>query len=320
MRAIRRINYGGPEVITIDEVEKPNPKSNELLIKVHATTVNRTDQGVLTGMPFVFRFFIGLFSPKLKTLGTDFSGEVVGVGDSVSKFAIGDGVWGFNDEGIQSQAEYVTIKEDEAIVHKPEGISFTDIAACAEGAHYAFNFITKTKVKKGDKVLVYGATGAIGTAAVQILKYFGCYVTAVGNTKNIEMIKTLGADKVYNWEKEDFTQDEELYDVVCDAVGKSSFGACKKLLKEGGLFVSSELGPRAENLYLPMLTMLSKRKVKFPIPINIRRSLLLLNRMIKEGKYHPVIDRTYNIDQVAEAYRYVMSGQKTGNVILRISA
>lgn len=318
MKAITRTQYGGPNVLSIQEVARPTPKPKELLIRVHATTVNRTDSGLLTGKPLVIRLFVGLRSPNHKIGGTDFAGEVVGVGSEVSNFAVGDRVWGFNDEGLQSHAEYTVIKENAAVAKIPDGVSYDHAAASAEGAHYALNFINKVKIKSDDKVLVNGATGAIGSAAVQILKYYNCQVTAVANTKNMELIKSLGADKVYNWETEDFTQDEERYDFVCDSVGKNTFGKCKRLLKDKGIYVSSELGPGGENIYLPLLTLFSKKQVKFPLPMNTRRSVLFINRLMKEGKFKSVIDRHYEMTEIAEAYEYVMSGQKTGNVILKI--
>ncbi len=320
MKAIVREHYGGPEVIEIKDIDKPSPKSNEILVKVYATTVNRTDWGVIAGDPFIFRFFIGLFSPKLKVLGTDFAGQVEAVGEEVTMFNVGDRVWGLRDEGLESQAEYMVIKQDAGVLKIHDTLDYHQAVASAEGAHYAFNGIMKLKVKAGDKVLVNGGTGAIGSAAVQMLKYFGCYVTVVANTKNLELMKSLGADKLYNWEKEDFTLlDDEQYNFVFDAVGKSTFGKCKKLMKEGGIYISTELGPRAENVYLPLFTYFSKRKVKFPIPQKIRRSLLFVNRLIKEGKFKAVIDRTYKMEEVKEAYKYMITGHKTGNVILEIA-
>lgn len=319
MKAITRIEYGGPDTLKIENIEQPKPKAKELLIKVHACTINRTDCSILTGKPFIMRFFIGLFSPREKVCGTDFAGVVADVGEEVDNFSIGDRVWGLDDEGLQSRAEYMTIDKDDAVVKIHDGVSYAHAAASAEGAHYAFNFIRKVKINKGDKVLVNGATGAIGSAAVQMLKYFGCYVTAVANTKNLELMKTLGADKIYNWEKEDFTLDNEKYHYVLDAVGKSNFGKCKRLLRNGGIYISSELGPRAENLYLPLFTLFSKKQVKFPIPLDRKRSLLVINRMIREGKFKSVIDRYYEMEDISDAYKYVMSGQKTGNVILNIN-
>lgn len=305
--------------MALENLEKPIPKADQILVRVHATTINRTDCGVVTGKPFIFRFFIGgLSKPRHIITGTDFAGEVVGIGAEVSQFKVGDKVWGLDDEGLQSQAQFLTIDATKAVVKMPEGYSYEEVAACAEGPHYAFNFLHKIKLKKGDKVMLNGATGAIGSAALQLLKNEGIYVTAVCNTKNIELIKSLGADRIYNYESEDFTKDTEEYNAVFDAVGKSRFPYCKPLLKEGGIYVSSELGNRLENLYLPLLTLFSKRQVKFPIPSNPKRSLEIMNDLLSSGKYKPVIDRTYAMSDIKEAYTYVMSGQKTGNVVLKI--
>ena len=318
MKAIIRNEYGKPEVLQWREIEKPIPKEKELLIRVHATTVNRTDCGILTGKPFLIRFFTGLLKPSSPTPGTDFAGEIVAIGKEVKDFKIGDRVWGLNDEGLTSHAEFMTIKEDQAIALIPDGISYSEAVACAEGAHYAYNFVNKIDLKEGDKVLVNGATGAIGSAAIQILKSRNIYVTAVGNTKNIDLVKSFGVDKFYNYEKEDFTEiDEERYNFVFDAVGKSTFGKCKKLLLPNGIYISSELGPNAENVYLPIITKFKGgKKVIFPIPSNCKRSILFINDLIKQGKFKAVIDRHYQPEDIQDAYEYVMSGQKTGNVII----
>jgi len=317
MKAITRTKYGTPEVLEIKEIEIPSPKKKEVLIRVHATTVNRTDCGILTGKPYLMRAFTGLFKPKLQVLGTDFAGEVVGLGDDVTTFKVGDRVWGLKDEGLSSQAQYMTFHSDKAISHIPENFSYQEAAASAEGAHYAYNFINKVNLEPGAKVLVYGATGAIGTAAVQILKHNQAYVTAVGNTKNMDLIKSLGADKLWNYETEDFTKDDEKYDFIFDAVGKSSFGACKTLLKPKGVYISSELGPGNENLYLPLLTKIKGgKRVIFPIPSNWKRTITFMTKLIENNEYKAVIDRTYEIEQFKEAYEYVASGQKTGNVVM----
>ena len=318
MKAIIRNEYGKPEVLQWREIEKPIPKEKELLIRVHATTVNRTDCGILTGKPFLIRFFTGLLKPSSPTPGTDFAGKIVAIGKEVKDFKIGDRVWGLNDEGLTSHAEFMTIKEDQAIALIPDGISYSEAVACAEGAHYAYNFISKIDLKEGDKVLVNGATGAIGSAAIQILKSRNIYVTAVGNTGNIDLVKSFGVDKFYNYEKEDFTEiDEERYNFVFDAVGKSTFGKCKKLLLPNGIYISSELGPNAENVYLPIITKFKGgKKVIFPIPSNCKRSILFINDLIKQGKFKAVIDRHYQPEDIQDAYEYVMSGQKTGNVII----
>lgn len=320
MKAITRTTYGAPEVLKVKEIPKPTPKDNELLIRVHATTVNRTDCGILTGKPYIIRAFTGLLKPRDLVPGTDFAGEIVAIGKHVANFKVGDRVWGLHDEGLASQAEYMVIRADKAVTKIPKTITYQQAVASAEGAHYAYNFINKLKIDSTSKVLVNGATGAIGSAAVQLLKYFGATVTAVGNTKNIALIKSLGADKVFDYQKEDFTQDSERYHFVLDAVGKSTFSKCKPLLLPKGIYISSELGPNAENLYLPLITKIKGGKsVVFPLPIGCRRSILFMTDLLEKQKFNPVIDRIYRPDQIVDAYNYVISGQKTGNVILSLS-
>lgn len=316
MKAAVRTRYGGPEVLSIKEVPVPAIKDNELLIRVHAATVNRTDCGVLWGKPFIFRFFTGLFRPKYASTGTDFAGTVEALGKKVSGFKSGDRVFGFNDQCCGSHAQYMTIAENSYVTGIPDNTTFDEAAASPEGAHYAYNYIRKTKMKAGDHVLVYGASGAIGSAAVQILKYTGAHVTAVCNTRNVELIKSLGPEKVIDYEKEDFTAGGEQFDFVLDAVGKSNFRTCKKILKPGGLYMSSELGPGNENLYLPFTTRWSKKRMVFPVPTNIRATLVLLKTLLAADQFKPLADRKYPLEKIAEAFHYVNSGQKTGNVIL----
>lgn len=317
MKAILRTRYGSPDVLTVGTIETPKPKDHELLVRVHATTVNRTDCGILRGKPFPIRFFTGLLKPGSPIPGTDFAGKVEAVGKNVTQFSIGDKVWGLNDEGLASQAEYLTINENKAVTTIPNGLAYHEAVACAEGAHYAYNFINKVTITEGTRVLVNGATGAIGSSAVQLLKYYGAQVTAVGNTPNIELIESLGADTVIDYQKEDFTQGNERYDFIFDAVGKSSFPQCKHLLQPQGVYISSELGPNAQNLYLPLITKVrGGKRVIFPIPSNGKRTLLFMHELLEKGKFQPVIDRHYAMDEIRDAYRYVETGQKTGNVII----
>ncbi len=321
MKAITRTAYGQPEdVLQLKEIEKPIPKEDEILIRVYATTVNRTDCGILTGKPYIMRAFTGLWKPKDLVPGTDFAGQVEAIGKKVTTFSIGDRVFGLHDEGLSSHAEYMTIKADKAVTQIPDNIDYASAAASCEGAHYAANFLSRLKLKKGDKVLVNGATGAIGSAGLQLVKNLGMQVTAVGNTKNLELLRSLGADKVFDYEKEDFTKDDERYHLIFDAVGKSSFPACKHLLLPNGIYSSSELGPNAQNLYLPLITWIKGgKRVIFPIPRNCRKSILSMAKLLAEGRFKAVIDRTYPMEQVSDAYKFVMSGQKTGNVILDFS-
>ncbi|MDT0687759.1 NAD(P)-dependent alcohol dehydrogenase [Autumnicola psychrophila] len=322
MKAVTREKYGQSNVLQIKEVEKPVPKENEVLIRVHFTTINRTDCGILTGKPYIIRFFTGLLKPSSIIPGTDFAGQVVERGVNVNNFNIGDKVWGFNDQGLASHAEYMAISENGPIATIPGNLAYDEVVACAEGAHYAYNFINKVHINKADKVLVNGATGAIGSAALQILKSLGIYVTAVGNSKNIELLKSLGADKTYSYEKEDFSEiDREKYHFIFDAVGKSSFEKCKELLLPKGVYISSELGRNSENLYLPLVTKLKgTKRVIFPIPSNCKRSILYINDLIEKDRFKPIIDRYFKPEEIKKAYDYVQSGQKTGNVIITFSS
>lgn len=317
MKAAIRTQYGSPDVLKVEETHQPVPLENELLVKVYAATVNRTDCGILTGKPAIIRLFTGLLEPSDATTGTDFAGLVVAVGSQVTAYKAGDRIWGFNDRGLRSHAEYMTVSENEAIEIIPEGITYEQAAASIEGAHYAYNFIKR--VPGGNrKVMLNGATGAIGSAALQMLKYYGAKVTAVGNTPNLDLLKSLGADRVIDYTVEDFTQDSEEYDLVFDAVGKSSFGKCQHLLKPGGVYISSELGPNAENPFLAVWTPVrGGKQVRFPLPTDRGGSITFIRKLLEEGKFRPVIDRWYPLEDIAEAYRYVLTGQKTGNVIVR---
>jgi NADPH:quinone reductase-like Zn-dependent oxidoreductase len=317
MKAAIRTNYGDPSVLSVQNIEKPTPKDNEVLVKIHATTISRTDMGVLLGAPFVFRFFTGLPKPRYQTTGTDFAGRIEGIGKNVTKFKVGDRIWGFKDHGLPTHAEYAALSTDVPMLKMPEGQDYQTMVACAEGAHYARNFINKVDLKAGQKAVVNGATGGIGSALVQILKHFGLQVTAVCGTPHLDLVKSLGADKVYDYLTEDFTKDTEQYDYVFDAVGKSSFGLCKPLLTPKGIYISSELGPNNENLYLPLITAFSSgKKVIFPMPLDIKASMSFMQNLVEMGHFKPVIDRVYPLDSIAEAFRYVMTGQKIGNVII----
>lgn len=317
MKAALRIKYGSPEFLVINEVEKPVPKENELLIKVHATTVNRTDCALLLGKPFIIRFFLGLLKPNLSITGTDFAGTVESVGKKVTLFQTGDKVWGFNDLGLQSHAEYMAISEQEAIAAIPAHITFEQAAASAEAAHYACNFINKIRIEAGQKVLVNGGTGAIGSAMIQMLKFHGLHVTATCRTEHIDNVKALGADKIIDYTKDDFTKDDESYDLVFDAVGKSTFGACKPLLKKRGIYISSELGPGIQNPFFALVTPLfGGKKVIFPMPLDIKASLGFVKDLIEKGKFTPLMDKSYPLEKISEAFHFVRSGQKVGNVII----
>lgn len=320
MKAIIYQEYGTPEVLQLQEVAKPSPKDKEVLVRVYATTVNRTDCSVLSGKPLIFRLFLGgLTRPKNQIAGTTFAGQVEAVGQQVSNYKKGDRVFGFHDHGLGAYAQYLTIGADKEIALLPANCTYEQGAASTEGAHYALNSLNKIKLEKGQKVVVNGATGAIGSATVQLLKYYGIEVTAVGNTKNLALLKEIGADTVYNYEQEDFTQKGDKYHFVLDTVGKSTFAKCKPLLLPNGVYISSELGPNAENLYLPLLTMFSNKKVIFPIPHDVKKSISLIQELLAADKYHPVIDdKQYSFNELAEAFKYAASGEKTGNLVIKV--
>jgi len=318
MKASIRRNYCSPSQIRIEQIEKPIPKDDEVLIRVYATTVNRTDCANLTAKPFIMRFVIGLFKPRKIILGTDFAGEVDAIGKNVKSYRIGDKVFGFSDSGSESQAEYITTVI-ENIFPIPENIHYKQAAASLEGAHYAYSFIHKVNIKSGQSILINGATGGIGSALLQFVRQYDVKISATCNTKNIELVKSLGADKIFDYTKEDFTDDTDKYDFVFDTVGKSTFGKCKSLLKEKGIYISSELGPYSQNIFYPLLTSISSKKVIFPIPYNKQKTIPYISNLLETGKFKPVIDREYLLEDISKAYEYVIKGEKTGNVLINLN-
>jgi NADPH:quinone reductase-like Zn-dependent oxidoreductase len=317
MKASIRRTYGLPNQIRIENIEKPIPKDNEVLIKVHAATVNRTDCAILTAKPFIMRFVLGLFRPRKIILGTDFAGKVVGIGKNVKSFCINDRVFGFNDMGSKSQSEYLTQTEDN-LFSIPDNIDNKQAAASLEGAHYAYTFIHKVNIQSGQKILINGVTGGIGSALIQFVKQYDVTITATCNTKNIKLIESLGADKIYDYTKENFTDDKEKYDYIFDSVGKSTFGKCKPLLKEGGIYISSELGPYSQNLFYAIITMFLNKKVIFPAPYSTQKTIPYIMELLKQEKFKPIIDREYSLEDINLAYEYVLRGEKIGNVIINI--
>lgn len=319
MRAAVNTKYGPPEVVSIMEIDKPVPGDQELLIKVFATTVNRTDCGFRSAEYFISRFWSGILKPNNQVLGNEFAGVIESIGKDVKSFKIGDKVFGYNDSTFGAHAEYLKIPENGAVAHMPANISFEEAAPITEGAHYALCDIRAAKLKRGQQILVNGATGAIGSAAVQLAKYFGAEVTAVCHTKHVQIVRSLGAKMVIDYAKEDFTKLGENFDVIFDAVGKSSFGKCKPLLKPKGIYMSTELGKMSQNPFLALLTpLLGGKKVLFPIPSINKEDVILLKELVEAGHFKPVIDRSYSLDQIVDAYQYVETGQKTGNVIITL--
>jgi len=319
MRAMVYTKYGPPEVVQLSEVDRPIPKDNEVLIKIHATTVNRTDCGFRSAEYFIIRFFSGLFNPKIKILGNEFAGEIESIGKDVTSFKPNDKVFGYNDTKFGAHAEYKIMAEKDSFTTMPDNLSYQDAAAITEGAHYALCNIRTAKIKPGQNYLINGATGAIGSAAVQLVKYFGGDVTAVCDTKNMELVKSLGADEVIDYTRQDFTKLNKTFDVVFDAVGKSSFGKCKPILKNKGIYMSTELGYMSQNIFLALITPLAGgKKVLFPLPTISKEDVVFLKQLVESNKFKPVIDRSYPLEKIVEAYRYVETGTKTGNVIITV--
>jgi NADPH:quinone reductase-like Zn-dependent oxidoreductase len=318
MRAVTHDKYGPPEVLRLDEVEQAVPLEDEVLIKIHATTVTRTDCGLRSAELFITRFFTGLRRPKRKILGMELAGEVEGVGSGVTEFQVGDEVFGVTGSG--ANAEYVCMPESGPLAPKPAGMSFEEAAAVCDGASLALACLRKGDLREGRSILVYGASGSVGTAAVQLARHFGAEVTAVCNTKNLELVASLGADEVVDYTQEDFTKNGETYDVIFDAVGKQSFRRCRRSLKSGGIYIDTDPGFL---WHVPVLALLTKgigdKKVHLGIVRYTKEDVLFLKQLIEEGKYRAVIDRTYPLEEVVAATKYVETEQKTGNVVLTVS-
>jgi NADPH:quinone reductase-like Zn-dependent oxidoreductase len=317
MKAVVAHRYGPAEVLHIEEVPRPVPAENEVLVKVRASTVTRSDCGFRAASPFISRFFTGLRRPKQPVVGMEFAGVVEEVGPGVTQFAVGDEVFGLRSG---ANAEYVCVREAGALAHKPSSLTIEEAAALPDGASIARAALAKVELGPDTRIVVYGATGAIGTAGVQLAKATGAHVTAVANTKNVELVRSLGADVVLDWEREDFTARGETYDVIFDAVGKLSFRRCKRSLTPHGAFITTDLG---FVWHVPLLVLwtrfFGKRRVFLPIPSYTKEDVLHVRELVEAGKYRPVLDRTYPLEDVVDATRYVEAGQKTGNVVLSLN-
>lgn len=323
MKAYIYEEYGPPEVLQQKEIDSPQLKDNELLVKVMVAGVNRTDCANLRAKPAIMRLTMGLFKPRKKILGTTFSGKVEAIGANISSYAVGDRVFGFNDSGVCCFAEYLTITEGDNVAVMPEDMTFKQGASCIEGAHYANNFINKVNLVPGQKVFVNGGSGAIGSSMIQLLSYLKADITVSCTADTKRLMRSLGATKVLDYTKDDLFEEQESYDCVFDAVGKSSFGACKVLLKPGGVYISSELGQNIQNVWYAILSWIfgsvpgnNGKKVKFPYPAHLKRSIDLVRSLFEAGHFSPVIDRAYPFDRLADAFHYVESGEKIGNVVL----
>lgn len=314
MRAVVYDRYGPPEVQRLEDVEQPVPKDDEVLVKVHATTVTRTDCGWRSAKPFMVRYFTGLRRPKQKILGMEFAGEVVATGAAVTRFRDGDDVFGV--KGFGTHAEFVCVRESAVIARTPAGMTFEQAAAVCDGACSALSCL-RGELRHGRSILVYGASGSIGSAAVQLAKHFGADVTAVCNTKNLELARTLGATAVVDYTLEDFTKNGKRYDVIFDAVGKHSFTRCRRSLRPGGIYIATD-GLR-NILWWALTSRLGSRRGKIGIARYKKDDVLFLKRLIEAGEYRAVIDRTYPLEDVVAATEYVETGQKTGNVVLTVA-
>jgi NADPH:quinone reductase-like Zn-dependent oxidoreductase len=317
MRAVVCDRYGPPDVLRLEDVARPVPREHEVLIKIHATTVNRSDCGMRDADPFFARVFTGLLRPRRRILGSEVAGVVEAAGAAVTEFKAGDQVFGVNAWRFGAHAEFVCMRESAALAHMPAGMSFVEAAAVCDGMILALGCLRRADLRKGRTILVYGASGSIGTAAVQLARHFDADVTAVCNAKNLEIVRSLGADHVIDYTREDFTRNGQAYDVIFDAVGKRSFTDCRASLKPGGRFLATD---HLHNLMLAWWTSrIGSRKVVFPIPPRYtKQDVLFLKQLIEAGEYRAVIDRCYPLDDVVDATRYVETKQKTGNVVLTV--
>jgi NADPH:quinone reductase-like Zn-dependent oxidoreductase len=320
MKAAINETYGPPTIISIQEVNKPEIRPSDVLVKIFYSSVNRTDAGFLRGKPFATRFFTGLIKPKYITVGCEFSGIIEEVGNEVKNFKAGDKVFGFDDQNFGCYAEYKAIDENKMIEKIPSNISLEQAAVSLEGAHYALFYIYQ--IPKNSKIFVNGATVSIGSAAVQLLKARGFYVEASSTTKQKETVKKLGADKVIDWEKQDITDDASKCDVYFDSVGKSRFKEACKILNPGGLYMSSELGYKGENplmsLINPIQKIFTKRNIKFPIPKTRKKEASIIKKHLENGTFIPLLDKQYLMKEIPKAFEYVESCKKVGNVLIKI--
>jgi NADPH:quinone reductase-like Zn-dependent oxidoreductase len=318
VRAVVCDRYGPPEVLRIEEVARPVPKDDEVLVRVHAATVNRSDSGLRSAEYFFTRVFTGLRRPKQRILGMELAGEVEAVGAAVTEFNVGDRVFGI---GSGANADFVCARESSALAHMPADMTFDEAASVCDGACTALSFLKQVKLRDGQKIAIYGASGSIGTASVQLAMHLGAEVTAVCNTKNLEVVRSLGADHVVDYLQEDFTKNGDRYNVILDAVGKHSAMRCRRSLTPGGIYLTAgSPGSIGKVLILALLTKwIGSRKVKLGIAAYRKDDVLFLKELIEAGNYRAVVDRCYPLEDVVEAHRYVDTQQKTGNVVLTVN-
>jgi len=317
MKAAVYTQYGSPEVLQLKEVAKPSPKVNEILLRIKATAVNSGDVRLRKADPFAVRFVFGLLKPKINILGSVFSGEVEGVGKDVRLFKVGDQVFGHTNMSFGAYAEYICLPENGSLALKPDNISHDEAAAIPFGGVTALHFIRKAMIKPNQKVLVAGASGAVGTAAVQLAKSYGAIVTGVCSTANIDLVKSIGADKVIDYTKEDFMQNGETYDLIFDSVNSIPVAGALKSIVNNGIMILSAAG-MSEMLQGFWISKTSSKKVLTGVISHTSADIIFLKELIETGKFTPVIDRTYSLEQIAEAHAYVEKGHKKGSVIISI--
>jgi NADPH:quinone reductase-like Zn-dependent oxidoreductase len=324
VRAVRYERYGPPEVLHLVDMPDPMPGDDEVLVRVHASTVNRTDSGFRRGKPFVVRFVAGLRRPKRPVLGTELAGVVEAVGPAVTEFAVGDEVFGVNADRFGAHAELVCVRQGAPLARAPVGMPLDEAAAVCDGVVLARTCLRWAALRRGQRILIYGASGSIGTAAVQLAKHLGAEVTAVCNGPNVALVRSLGAGDVIDYTATDFVRRGDVHDVVFDAVGKISFRRIRPVLRRGGRFVSTDFGPLGQVPLLAAVTAITSRlgggrRVSLPLPRYRKDDVLFARELIEAGDYRAVVDRRYPLDEVVEATRYVETEQKTGNVVLLVS-
>jgi NADPH:quinone reductase-like Zn-dependent oxidoreductase len=317
LKAVERKKYCKPEDLKLTEIPIPKVGDDEVLVRIDYTTVNRTDCANLSAKPFIMRFVLGFLKPRKTILGTDFSGDIVEVGRTAKCFKTGDKVFGFIDTVSESQAEFAVFKERDLFLI-PEGVAKDIAAASLEGAHYAYSFFHLAQVQNKQKIFINGGTGAIGSALLQFVRTLDVEITASCRPEHMDEVLQLGADRVVDYTKQNFESLPDQYDIIFDAVGKSTFGRCRLVLSEHGVYISSELGPFAQNVFLPLITKFTKRKVYFPVPYKVEETIPFLSKMLASGTFKPLLDRTFAMHEVAKAYTYVVSGKKKGNVLLQV--
>jgi NADPH:quinone reductase-like Zn-dependent oxidoreductase len=321
VKAVVQDRYGPPEVLRIEEVERPVPKDDEVLIRVRASTVTQTDTHARRADLFLWRLVFGLRRPRSRTLGVELAGVVEAVGSAVRQFKVGDEVFGHPSTFFGAHAEYIRVSERAALAHKPAGMSFEEAAAVCDGASQALDTLRQADAREGRRLVIYGASGSLGTAAVQLAKHFGAHVTAVCGTDHVELVRSLGADEVVDYRQQDFTKNGQTYDAIIDAVGKYSFRRGRRSLKPGGIYVATDGGRfMIETIALLVATRwVGSKRVRSGIGRRRKEDVLFLKDLIEAGEFRAVVDRRYPMDQAVEAHRYVEAWHKAGNVVLTIA-